>query len=102
MDERTNSLVVLQYAPNNCYVQAVSSSEAREKGFVIDEAARVWSSDLWRDIPFNRSRGTHRNGLELREGIIGVYDCSRIDNISSMIHCATEAVRDHGRDSDDD
>lgn len=94
-------LAVLQYSPNNCYVQIVPISEAREVGFIVDEKRRTWSSDLWKDVPFNTSRGRHLNRTEYLEGVIGVYDCCEIQNLNAMVHAATEAVRERGRSDGD-
>ena len=83
------NVVVLVYAPNNCYTRVVPLAEAEEVTVNCQDG-------LWFDGGGTiRQIGEHRNcGLDsVREGVIGVYDRSLIEQLNSMLHAAEYATR---------
>lgn len=85
------NLVVLQYSPNNCYVQVVDVKDVKEKNFSIDIPKETWSYDSWKDIEIGNSRSPFhpRNGL-YEYGIIGVYNRLDTKHISNLASAARE------------
>jgi len=89
---RLENLVVLQYASNNCYLQVRDllkmSGESSIGGscLSVDVKNGTWSYREWRDRQIGSSRGCSRND----SGVIGVYDRTDINQLSSMVHTAVE------------
>lgn len=109
---RESDLVVLQYAFNPLFVRLVEVGEdVKEKGFFIDLERRVWSSDIWKNVPIGRERAQvdyylgaskyhyHTRGC-VKDGVIGVYDKRDTKQLVSMVSSATRAEREASREHD--
>lgn len=82
-------LVVLAYAENNCCVRILRLGKAPEKILVNCR------DGLWFYRGTAHQIGEHRNcGPDsAREGVIGVYDGRRLEQLNSMLHAAEYATR---------
>lgn len=85
---KLEDLVVLKFAPNNCCVQVVDVSQIREKDFEIDLEERTWSYGERKNIPIGTARIKYRCGVEIKEGIIGIYDRNSTEQIDSLVGSA--------------
>jgi len=86
--ERKN-LVALMYASNSCYTKVVGIENISEKGFSIDIEEGRWSNRYFRDIEIGRGKCG-----EYKEGVIGVYDRTKISHLDSMVHDAKSATKE--------
>ncbi len=95
MNHRLEDLVVLMYAPNECYTQVVEAKGAEVKGLEISPEKGIWSFQKWRDVPIGRMRmlTLPTDGpYEHRFGVIGVYDRTKIEHLDSMVSHGKEAT----------
>jgi len=84
---KKGNLVVLMYAPNNCYTNVIKVDRVKDKEFKVDLENRVWSFQDWKDVPIGRSRSPYDNhSYERRDGIIGVYDRTNTGHLNSLAH----------------
>lgn len=92
------NLVVLMYAMNNCYVQAVDVPDAKKCGLELNIEKAQWSYCEWKNTPIGQRRAANdpKYGLPCKEGIIGVYDRTSTTHLNTMLHDATEAVDSGG------
>jgi len=95
------NIVVLQYAENNCYVNAISVEKARKKhpSFSVEIERNEWKFE---EEKFKI--GKRRNGLydkSNRYGVIGVYHADSIEELDSMVHAVVEALESQGSVFDD-
>ncbi|MBI2451760.1 hypothetical protein HYV50_01635 [Candidatus Pacearchaeota archaeon] len=90
---RKENLVVLKFEFNNCCVGVVGINEVKQDNFSMDLDRKTWSYQSWRDIPIGQRRSLYNTHAdEIREGIIGVYDRTKIGHLNSMIAAATEST----------
>jgi len=99
---KKEDLIVLKYASNTCYVQAVDVSEAEKSGLEVDIEKELWTYRCWHNCKIGTRRSEYdQHSFKCREGIIGVYDRTNTKHLSSMVHHAGEATgRDGGIDVD--
>ena len=88
---KIESLIVLEYASNRCYVH-------------VEIAQKVKSNEL----NINIEKGTYGEDIQIGDEnqrhnrrIIGVYDSTNIEHLKRMVYHATEAIRSHGSAFDD-
>jgi len=82
-------LVVLQYAPNNCYLQTVRVDKVPKDSFNVDLEKRVWSFAHWENIPIGKNRPYTNDS---RDGVIGVYNARLIQDLDLMISTAVNII----------
>ena len=91
---KLENLVVLQYSPNNCYVQVRSLEESQtEHGdeLKIDLSKGTWSYREWADKKIGVGRVSQ--GYECRYGIIGVYDRKITPHLGKMVDDGINSVK---------
>ena len=86
---KLEDLVVLKFAPNNCFVEVVDVSQIKEKDFKIDLEKKTWLYKGWGNNPIGRARNIRgRFGMEIKSGVIGVYDRNSTEQIDSLVASA--------------
>jgi hypothetical protein len=94
------NLTILAYASNNCYVTVLGIGEYLkiDPSLVLDLGQGTWSNRSFDATPVGRQRSQYyQRGLgahqPCKEGIIGIYDRTKLDHLNAMVHHATEATR---------
>ena len=96
---KIEDLVVLRYAQNECYTSVVAAADVEDDKFNIDLEKQVWSYREWENRKIGQGRPTH--DVTDHYGIIGVYDRTNTNHLDSMVHDASESVRErHVHDED--
>jgi len=95
MDELKEDLIVLMYASNNCYFEVVPYCD-EIKDLSVDFIKGTWSYREWKNNQIGKARDFfYKDGSgKFPEGIIGVYDRTKIKHLNSMIFDVIEARRD--------
>ena len=65
-------------------VDVVDVSEITDGHLEIDLEKRTWSYGERKDIPIGIGRIKYAHGIEIKEGIIGIYDRNSTKQLSSM------------------
>jgi hypothetical protein len=92
---RLRDLILLQYAPNVCYVQVVSIKNAKKNNptLQIDLEKKVWSWGGMRsgikDVPIGNARDIEPS---CRTGPIGIYDRTNDAQLSNMANDVIKAT----------
>lgn len=101
---RKDNLFVLAYANNNCYVtiMELSEYEKMDPSLMLDFRQEGWLNRSFNLTPFGQSRsknfqkGPAAHSFPCREGIIGIFDRTKIQHLKNMVFAATEATRTRG------
>jgi hypothetical protein len=94
---KLEDLAVLQYAPNNCYIQVIDVQEAisKNENFKVDADNGIWNYEDWKNISIGKSRGIFDiNSNRQKSGVIGLYDRTRTLHLSLMVQNAIEFLND--------
>ena len=98
-------LVVLKYASNTCYTEVVDVSGFEDEWFHLDVNEGLWGykfGGFFHQESQERKIGESRYIGRAKYGIIGVYDRTNTEHLSSMVHSANEAVESPSSWVDDD
>lgn|SRR3989344_2147349 len=90
-------LVVLVFAPNNCYTKVKRADDFEDDNLQVDIARGLWSYSPWKNVPVGKSRFVDRCS---RYGVIGVYDFRDVGHLDAMVHDAMETVDRNSIDMD--
>ena len=103
MGELKEDLIVLMYASNNCYFEIVPYHDGI-KNLSVDFIKGTWSYREWENNQIGKARDFfYKNGIgRFNEGIIGVYNKTKIEHLNSMVFDIIEARRDPNECSDFD
>ena len=86
-----SDLVVLIYASNTCYATVVKVDDvpkSEDDGFGLDLKNEIWS---YRGQILKIGEDTYHRP-DCRGGVIGVYDRTNIEHLSSMVHHSINAT----------
>ncbi len=87
MAYKRSNLIALVYASNRCYTNVVPlNSEIVKNDVVIDTARETWKPKQGGTIKIGSSRND-KYGC-----VIGIYDRTRIEHLSSMVRAGKEAT----------
>lgn len=87
---KKTKLIYLVYATNNCYVSVVGVAPI---GVTVDKKEKTWS---YRERSYRIGQARCCEPCS-KHGIIGVYNINNIKHLKSLVHDATEAVRNYRR-----
>lgn len=98
MRKYLDNLVALKFAPNPCYPQVIPAEKAlcEYSEYLSVNENRTWS---WRNTDFKIGypRPIHYD----KEGVIGIYDKTKVSDLDAMVHHWEEIVSSSSRSSID-
>ncbi len=103
---RPEDLVFLMYAPNICCVNVTNE---KPRDVQVDVQAGTWTTLVTEPLGTPKPRTFRIGGIRhfdqgCRSGgdVIGVYDRTTLDHLTSMVGAGIDATRDRGSAVDDD
>lgn len=91
---KVENLVVLKYAPNECYVQVADFSEHKDE-IGVDLVAGRWSWKEWKSVGLGQARNPYNPkwNHKTKSGVIGVYDRTNVKHLDSLAHASLKFTK---------